>query len=294
VKLANSHLALYLHPFRGGHLYEFDLRDIDFNAGDTFARRFEAYHEKVARAVVGKIDSAASIHDMVIAKQPGLAELLKYDTYLRESLVDHFSAEKLSPPDFFSGNPPSDVGFRQGPYDLAESSSGRRTSVDKAAVAELQREAPALGSELRVTKRVTLGRKAAFDAEYIVENAGSVPVDGYFSVEMNYSLLAGDAHDRYYCYEGRDNAGKLATLEDFGQQSWIALKDHWLNVALTLKTSIPAQVLVSPVRTVSQSEAGFEAVYQSSAVVMQWPLKLGAGKSFAVKLQQEAGRVRAE
>ncbi len=298
VKLANAHFALYLHPFRGGHLYEFDLRDIDFNAGDTFARRFEAYHEKVARAVVGTIDSAASIHDMVIAKQPGLAELLKYDAYMRESLVDHFSAEKLTPQAFFSGNPPSDAGFRQGPYDLAEAASGRRMSADRTAEAELQRDAPALGSQLRVTKRVTLGRKAAFDAEYVVENAGGSGagsvVDGYFSVEMNYSLLAGDAHDRYYCYEGRDNAGKLATLEDFGQQSWIALKDHWLNVALTLKTSVPAQVLVSPVRTVSQSEAGFEAVYQSSAVVMQWPLKLGAGKSFAVKLQQEAGRVRAE
>jgi 4-alpha-glucanotransferase len=68
------------------------------------------------------------------------------------------------------------------------------------------------------------------------------------------------------------------------------LKDHWLNVALTLRTSEPAQVIVSPVKTVSQSEGGFEAVYQSSSVVLQWPLALDAGKKFKVKLQQETGR----
>jgi hypothetical protein len=33
-------------------------------------------------------------------------------------------------------------------------------------------------------------------------------------------------------------------------------------------------------------------VYQSSAVVLQWPLKLSAGQKFNVKLQQEAGRAR--
>jgi hypothetical protein len=290
VKLVNAHLALYLHPFRGGHLYEMDLRDIDFNAGDTFSRRFEAYHEKVARAVVGGMDQAASIHDMVVAKQAGLSELLKYDTYLRESLVDHFSATKLTPQDFFSGNPPSDYGFRQGPYDLSEVRT--RISADRGAVTSLEREGHALGSTLRVIKRITLGRKTTFDVEYIIENTGSAAVDAYFAVEMNYSLLAGDAHDRYYYYEEKDNAGKLATLADFGVQTWVGLKDHWLNAALTLKTSEPAQVLVSPVRTVSQSESGFEAVYQSSAVALQWPLKLAPGKTFAVKLQQEAGRVR--
>jgi len=71
VKLANQHIAVYLHPKRGGHMYEIDLRDVDFNVGDTFSRRFEAYHEKVARAIVGDPGQAASIHDLVLAKEPG-------------------------------------------------------------------------------------------------------------------------------------------------------------------------------------------------------------------------------
>jgi hypothetical protein len=46
------------------------------------------------------------------------------------------------------------------------------------------------------------------------------------------------------------------------------------------------------VKTVSQSEAGYESVYQSSAVVAQWPLHLSDKARFSVALRQEAGRVR--
>ncbi|HYF51319.1 MAG TPA: alpha-amylase/4-alpha-glucanotransferase domain-containing protein [Planctomycetota bacterium] len=294
VKLANEHLALYLHPHRGGHLYELDLRDIDFNANDTFSRRFEAYHEKVARAVVGSADQAASIHDLVLAKEPGLAELLKYDTYLRESLVDHVSAAPLTVTEMLSGNPPSDLEFRTGHYDLEEaplggksSRSGRKTSAE--AVAFLTKQSPWNDTELKITKKISLGSKAQYEIEYTVENVGENPASGSFGVEMNYSLLAGDAHDRYFYHEKSDNAGKLATAEDFGTLSYIGLKDHWLNVALTLRTSTPAQVIVAPVKTVSQSEGGFEAVYQSSSVLLQWPLDLAPGKSFSVELTQETG-----
>jgi len=301
VKLGNNHLALYLHPKRGGHLYEFDVRDIDFNVGDTFSRRFEAYHEKVARAVVGDASqAAASIHDLVLAKQPGLAELLKYDTYLRESLVDHLTLEALNPEDMLSGNPPSDRGFRQGEYDAevqhldgrAPPGAKKKGASEKPVAVELSRRAGWNGTEIKITKRLILGSQAGFDVEYAVENRGGSKVNAFFAVEMNYNLLAGDAHDRYYFNPKSDNAGKLATIADFGTLSSVGLKDHWLNVALTLRTSEPARVIVSPVKTVSQSEGGFEAVYQSSCVVLQWSLKLDAGQVFKVALRQETGRAR--
>jgi alpha-amylase len=289
VKLQNAQLALYLHPRRGGHLYEFDLRDIDFNVNDTFSRRFEAYHDKVARAIVGGgADSTASIHDLVLAKQPGLAQLLKYDTYLRESLVDHLSQSALTVEDMLSGNPPSDAGFRQGAYDLELPFED--DSITESAV-ELSRAAHWHGAEIRISKRISLKTTGGFAVEYRISNTGQRAAAGFFGVEQNYSLLAGDAHDRYFFHDRSPNAGKLASAADFGTLTFIGLKDHWLDVTLTLRSSKPAQVLVNPVRTVSQSEGGFEAVYQSSSVVLQWPLKLAAGEQFKVTLQQETGRV---
>lgn len=297
VKLANGHLALYFHPSRGGHLYEIDLRGIAFNIGDTFSRRYEAYHDQVAKAVVEgeEGEQTESIHDMIRAKEVGLTELLEYDAYLRESLVDHFSEIALTPEDFFSGDPSSDDGFRQGTYEVqrgksengdpAEREGEERGLAEKSIV--LSREGQLASTTVLLTKRIILGDESRYRVKYRVENTGAEALERHFAIEMNYSLLAGDAHDRYYYNGDTENAGKLATLADFGEQPYVGLKDHWLNIALTLTPSKPAQALVNPVKTVSNSEGGFESVYQSSSVVLQWPLKLGVGEVFEVELVQE-------
>ncbi len=291
-KLSNQHLALYLHPTRGGHLYEFDLRGVEFNVGDTFSRRYEAYHDQVAEAVVsggqdGGSEHADSIHSMVKAKESGLAALLQYDAYLRESLVDHLSERALNTADFLGGHPPSDEGFRQEEYDAKVY---ERMDPSMHAVA-LERTGWFLGQSLRIRKEVVMGAENGFLVRYEVKNEGSASLTGHFAVEMNYGLLAGDAHDRYFYHEDAENAGKLATVADFGVRSMVGLKDHWLNVNLALRTSTAAQIMVCPVRTVSQSEGGFESVYQNSSVVLQWPLTLEAGASFSTELVQEVSRV---
>lgn len=300
IKLANEHAALYFHPSRGGHLYEFDLRDAAFNVGDTFSRRYEAYHDKVARAVVGTHENAKSIHDMVLAKEAGLTDLLKYDAYLRESLVDHLSHERLTTDHFLSGHPPSDAGFRQGMYESrlepeSPKSKKRAKQLDKAGMnperAVLMTRAGSWnGRDIEIRKRISMKERPSFLVEYLIENKHPEEMTAHFAVEMNYSLLAGDAHDRYYYLESAENAGRLGMIKDLGVQPLIGLKDHWLNVALTLKASTPAHVLVCPVKTVSQSEGGFESVYQSSCVVLQWTLKIGPWQSFKVDLTQEVGK----
>jgi len=298
-KLSNSEIALYLHPSRGGHLYELDLRYADFNTLDTFSRRYEAYHDKVAHAVVGNEGGAQSIHEMVKAKQKGLEKLLNYDQYLRESLVDHLSPEALTPQDFSSGKPRSDWGFRQGAYEaefLEEDSPAKAKGKAKAKKSgvglNLTHEGHIGANQIALTKKVVLEAGPRFSVKYELKNGGHSQHQGFFAVEMNYNLLAGDAHDRYYSVGSQDNVGRLKLEKDFGTQSVVKLTDHWLDVSLALKTSVPAQLLVSPVHTVSQSEAGFEAVYQSSCVVYQWPIKLAPGETFSVELTQECNKAR--
>jgi len=295
-KLANDRIALYLHPKRGGHLYEFDLRFANFNAADTFSRRYEAYHDKVARAVVGD-DAAASIHDRVLAKEAGLEKLLKYDAYLRESLVDHLSLEPLAPDDLRSGNPPSEAHFRDGRYEARPVNVLRGT--ERRLGVEMLRRGRWNGAVVQIAKRVILGNGADFEVQYsleLIESAktgeAAVEAEGFFGIEMNYNLLAGNAHDRYFFHEHSLNAGPLATEADFGVLSFAGVKDEWMNVALTLHVSNPARFIVAPVKTVSQSEGGFESVYQSSTVLVQWPVCLEPDKPLVVSLKQEASRAR--
>ena len=293
VKLANPHLALYLHPGRGGHLYEFDLREVNFNVADTFSRRYEAYHEKVPQATVTDPDAVTTIHGLVRAKEEGLDKLLRYDAYLRESLVDHLGAAALTPADFLSGDPPSDPGFRQGRYQASWAEARPPAGTAPGGTVVLTRAGRWAGGRLELRKTVKLTDGSDFEVEYELRPEGTAAQQGFLAVEMNYNLLAGNAEDRYYCHEGAERAGPLNLTADFGLRSWIGLMDRWLGIRLRLRPSVKAQVLVSPVRTVSNSEGGFESVYQSSSVVLQWPVRLRAGQPFRVRLVQEVGRVRA-
>ena len=67
--------------------------------------------------------------------------------------------------------------------------------------------------------------------------------------------------------------------------SLVSIVDEWLKLRLTLSFSQPAMLWRAPVETVSQSEAGFERVYQSSMVMPLWRLSLGAGKSWDMEIR---------
>jgi alpha-amylase len=53
-----------------------------------------------------------------------------------------------------------------------------------------------------------------------------------------------------------------------------------------------AEAWISPIDTVSSSEAGFERVYQGSALVLAWPLVLPAGVATAVRIQHTVATTR--
>jgi alpha-amylase len=65
----------------------------------------------------------------------------------------------------------------------------------------------------------------------------------------------------------------------------VSLVDEWLKLKLTLTFSRSASLWRAPVETVSQSEAGFERVYQSSMVMPIWRLSIPPGKSWEMEIR---------
>ncbi|MBI4561746.1 MAG: DUF1926 domain-containing protein, partial [Candidatus Rokubacteria bacterium] len=57
----------------------------------------------------------------------------------------------------------------------------------------------------------------------------------------------------------------------------LSLVDEWLGTEVALQWRRPARVAWAPVETVSLSEAGFERLYQGSAILLAWPLELPPG-----------------
>jgi len=77
-----------------------------------------------------------------------------------------------------------------------------------------------------------------------------------------------------YRLKGERNAGKLEGLHSFENQDEAGVNDKMKSMDICLHFSSPASIWLYPIRTVSQSEGGFEHVFQSCAIVPRWPLHL--------------------
>ena len=265
VRLAGDHLVAFLAPSRGGHLYELDVRGAKHNLLATLNRRPEAYHEKVKQggstAAEGQV---ASIHDMVLFKQPDLDRKLGYDSWPRKCLVDHFLEPGLRLEEFQAGN--GELGdFVTGVFETVQ-----RRSRDRAE-ARMSRIGHFAGHRIRMTKTVALSADAGHAIEILYELSELPPqITVHFGVEFNFAGMAANAPDRYF-YDGNGSRlGPLESVMELDASDRIGLVDEWMGLDVTVDSSRPAPVWTFPIQTISQSEGGFELVHQSSVVMPHW------------------------
>ena len=66
----------------------------------------------------------------------------------------------------------------------------------------------------------------------------------------------------------------------------LAQGNDFVGIALTTGVSDPATAWWAPVETVSNSEGGFERVYQGAGLLLSWPLALAPGATWTVTVTQ--------
>jgi alpha-amylase len=277
-------LNVFLDPAEGGRIVELDWKPRWFNITNTLSRRREVYHEKLSD-MVGETSGtpgggARTIHERVSAKEEGLHQHLRYDTYIRGSLLDHFLGSGVELAGFIGSDYHEAGDFVKGSY----TASARKTSA-QAAIA-LEREGTVAGSAVHIRKEIVLRSAASqFDIEYTITNRNAEELNTTFGPEFNFSLLAGNAHDRYYEIPGHVlDRRNLASSGETNNVGSVSLVDEWLGLRLTLAFNQPAVLWRAPVETVSQSEAGFERVYQSSMLLPLWRISLRPGGAWKIRI----------
>lgn len=297
---------LYLDPDEGGGLFELDYRPKAFNLLDTLARRYEAYHDKLAKATMDGEDdgSVKTIHDRVVTKEKGLDKLLHYDWHRRMSLLDHFLAEDTTWEKLYEVQYGEQGDFVNQPYRIVKASGNEAVLERQGRVWDQGVEHP-----VRVQKRLVVAKDTAETRiEYQITNEGDKSAKLWFAPEFNVNLLAPDAPDRYYRVlesspsmgsSSKDSGGvaladKTETMTDVRMVSkgaleaipGIELVDEWLGLTYRLAFDRPTTLWRFPIETVSQSEAGFERVYQSSVLVPNWQLSLAPGATETLVMTQ--------
>jgi len=271
VRLENESLIAFIRPALGGHLYELDVRAQAVNVLATLDRRPEPYHAAIrqaaARILAGEAASnGSSDHggERIRLKQEGLDRLLVYDHHPRKSLVDHFFAIDSTLDELLL-----DDGAERG--DFVNGTYLSRILRDPGKVAlHMERPGWADGHEIRIRKTVTM---AAGSADIVVDyQLEGIPrnVCLHFAVEMNLAAMAGHADDRYYSDSTERRLGMLDHRLDISQSDGVSLTDEWLDLRVDLTWSQAGGLWCFPIETVSQSEGGFEKVYQSSAILPHW------------------------
>jgi alpha-amylase len=87
-----------------------------------------------------------------------------------------------------------------------------------------------------------------------------------------------------------DTAGSAGGVERFGQGN------SYIGVEVATHVSPSADAWWAPIDTISNSESGFERVYQGSALLLSWPIDLGPGERVSVSVAHDvtASRDRSE
>jgi hypothetical protein len=133
------------------------------------------------------------------------------------------------------------------------------------------------GASVRKTITLGGGRRTGSLTASLWVGAGQ-DLDGVLELEWNLNLSGGGANPAaYYRWGGVESRHDSAGSVEAGVA--LSFGNGHDAVEITVSAEPPAAQAWHPVETVSQSEGGFERVYQGSCLVQRWPLRLAAGES---------------
>jgi alpha-amylase len=256
----------------GGGIGAWDLRAPRLALASALRRRPEAYHEQLrafeaARAKGEKVEgkTATSIHDQLLTKEEGLSRLLVYDDHERRSgLVRVFGGRR-------------EVGdFATGEWQLESSGKAELVLTRSAAGITVGKRVVLGGGRLDPTLRLEVG---------VEVDDGGKALDGELAVEWNINLMGGGGNPDAYYRWAREETRHDIRGEVPPQVKALEFGNRYEGVAITARSKPSARRDWWPVETVSNSEAGFERVYQASCLTFRWPLQVrpGAARQFVME-----------
>ena len=271
-----------VRPRDGGGIDAWDVRPVRHALLSVMRRRPEAYHETLRAVEAGTMgegpQGAVSIHDIVVATEPGLESRLWYDRYERRSGLVHVLPASTTPETF----------ERAAHEELADLIDGHWTLVDDRDAVVLER----LGSvAMHTGVAPVVARKSlvatggrgdpALRLEVELVNGSGTSIEGLLGIEWALNLLGGGGNPAAWFEAGderrRFDAARLVPLAE-----GVAMGNDLVGIRVDATAEPGAAAWWSSIDTISVSEHGFEANHQGGCLLWVWPLRLEPGASMSV------------
>jgi 4-alpha-glucanotransferase len=95
------------------------------------------------------------------------------------------------------------------------------------------------------------------------------------------NFLAPDAEDRYFEFAGERYPLRWSSAAVAPE---LSIVDGWQRLRVSLSAPDAKELWITPIETVSESEDGYERVYQGSQIIPVWPLDLVLGSEATFRL----------
>jgi alpha-amylase len=287
ILLEHPAIGMIIRPADGGTVSSLRFKPAHTELVNSLRRRPEAYHALVRKHVGSKEppkEGPASIHDMVLSKEANLESLLLYDRYERHMFRTFVFSAAKGWRDFSLLRLEESEVLACGPW---KQPAGREIP----GVVRLESSAPIqigdcimqIAAQKTITTKVQ-GESCWVECKSSLSTAQPCPAKTALGTELVFNLLAPSAPDRYFLANGirrpLDFRGEIDAAN-------LTLVDEWQRVRISLDAQPRPRWWIVPIETISQSELGFERVYQGSAILAVWKIDPAAWRDVT-------GVVRAE
>lgn len=267
IALHSDNIGMYIKPSYGGSVYEIDLKKYNRNILNVLSRKKEAYHSRLVAFENNNfktdLNSAKTIHDIIMVKEPGLSKKLFYDWHLRYSFLDHFLHHDTKLENFYRSQYGEQGNFTIESY-----------VVDKIKKKQIEISLYRIGNvwynnakyDIKVIKTYRL-EDSIVKCNYSIQNLSDKEVSLWFLTELNLLVFTEEQQ------QIKEFMANVYTIKD------IQIGD--------IEIIVPNETLfwVFPIETISLSEAGFERTYQGLCVAVSFKFLSQPNKPYTIEVQ---------
>jgi alpha-amylase len=227
-------------------------------------------------------EHTATIHDRVMAKEEGLAGRIAYDWHERRSGLVHLLDVATTQDDYANAAYDEQGDFVDQPFEVVSLDPG---------LLRIRRDGSFHGAAgpqaVRIEKTLALGGDRVAPSarlDVTVTNRSGERIATVLAVDWALNMLGGGGNPQAYYRVGAERtthdgrgAHEDAEVVSFG--------NDWLGLAVDAVAEPDAAVWWQPIETISNSEGGFERIYQGSSLLFRWPLDLSPGASMTARMR---------
>jgi alpha-amylase len=273
-----------LKPSDGATIAALDFRPAAATLVNSILRRPEAYHTRL-REAAGQptTGTVASIHEQTRVKEPGLERFLRYDRWPRHAFRILIFDPSHTQADYEALELREDAGFAGGVFTV-KNSAPHDAELFRSAPLLLHGKSEASAPKLLLIKQFSFspapkGFEVACEIVLKLKEPLATPIA--LGIESIVNLLAPKEPDRFFeTPTGQTNLRFSGTLP----APILRMEDGWQRVRVALHAPLSEGFWVAPIETVSESEEGFERVYQGSQILAVWRPPLTTQKVWSARL----------